>query len=163
MNLGPEGLNAFLGSASRGLGAAIAGVLAAEKAKVAIGARKASALASIAGEIGATPVQADLANAASVERAVRDAHSTLGGLDPVVVDIGDLSGYGRTARRGEWRRWSASPGPRGLRQDACVGVGRGDSLIPLVRDRLPASWNLDRPDAEPALQYVRLRAKPRST
>jgi 3-oxoacyl-[acyl-carrier-protein] synthase II len=37
---------------------------------------------------------------------------------------------------------------------AAGGLEAVAALMPLVRDRLPASWNLDSPDDEPALDYV---------
>lgn len=88
MDLGLEGRRILVGGASRGLGAAIAEVLAAEGARVGAVARPSDELSATAERIGAVALPADLAALdAPAELALR-ALEALGGLDGLVVNSG---------------------------------------------------------------------------
>lgn len=94
MDLSLNGKIAIVCGASRGLGKAAARALAAEGARVAIVARGTDALEAAAAEIrNATgssilPIAADLAREEDIDRVVRDASWTLGGLDILVTNAG---------------------------------------------------------------------------
>ena len=88
MDLGLRGKRIMVGGASRGLGAAIAAVAAAEGASVAAVARPSADLDAFAARIGATAVGADLASAEGPVDAVRRSVEMLGGLDGLVVNSG---------------------------------------------------------------------------
>lgn len=88
MDLGLKGRRILVGGASRGLGAAIAEVLAAEGARVGVVARPSDELSATAERLGAVALAADLAALdAPAEVAVR-ALEALGGLDGLVVNSG---------------------------------------------------------------------------
>jgi 3-oxoacyl-[acyl-carrier protein] reductase len=88
MDLGLTGARALVGGASSGLGAAIAGSLAAEGVRVAVTARSSERLAATAERISGLAVPADLATAEGPERAVDAAVAAFGGLDLLVVNSG---------------------------------------------------------------------------
>ena len=92
MDLGLDGLRALVGGGSSGLGAAIATVLAAERAEVAISSRGGDKLADRARDIGAVAVPANLSTADGPADAVAAAVSALGGLDLLVVNSGGPPG-----------------------------------------------------------------------
>ncbi len=74
--------------ASRGLGKAVAQVLAAEGARVAICARDAERVASTAAELGVTGIVCDLSAPGAAAALVRDTENLLGPLDILVVNTG---------------------------------------------------------------------------
>jgi 3-oxoacyl-[acyl-carrier protein] reductase len=88
MDLGLAGSRALVGGASRGLGAAIATVLAAEGARVALAARPSEQLTTQAIRLGGVAVAVDLATAEGPAAAVADAVAQLGGLDLLVINSG---------------------------------------------------------------------------
>jgi len=88
MDLGLTDRRVLVGGASRGLGAAIARVLASEGARLATAARPSDDLAALAASIGATAVPVDLATADGPSSAVTRATAVLGGLDGIVVNSG---------------------------------------------------------------------------
>lgn len=88
MDLGLNGSRALVGGGSRGLGAAIASVLASEGARVAITARSTDRLSEHASAIGAVPIVADLSTDDGPLAAVTGAVERLGGLDLLVVNTG---------------------------------------------------------------------------
>jgi 3-oxoacyl-[acyl-carrier protein] reductase len=88
VDLGLRGKRIMVGGASRGLGAAIAEVAAAEGASVAAVARPSADLDAFAERVGATAVGADFASPEGPVDAVRGAIETLGGLDGLVVNSG---------------------------------------------------------------------------
>ncbi len=81
---------AAITGASSGIGAAAARALAAEGARVVIGARRAERLKSLADELNgtATLVEIDVRNAADSERLVAAAVDAHGRLDTIVVNAG---------------------------------------------------------------------------
>jgi 3-oxoacyl-[acyl-carrier protein] reductase len=94
MELSLRNKNALVCGGSRGLGKAAALALAGEGARVAIVARGAEALEAAATEIRAAagvsvlPITADLARPEDIDRVVRDASWTFGGLDILVTNAG---------------------------------------------------------------------------
>jgi 3-oxoacyl-[acyl-carrier protein] reductase len=86
MDLGLADRRFLVGGASRGLGAAVAGSLLAEGARVAGMSRSGSV------EDGVTPLAVDLGAADGPAQAVRDAVEQLGGLDGLVVNTGGPPG-----------------------------------------------------------------------
>ncbi|MEL0013120.1 MAG: SDR family NAD(P)-dependent oxidoreductase, partial [Alphaproteobacteria bacterium] len=88
-----SGQVAFVTGASSGLGAHFALTLARAGAKVAIGARRADRLAELADKIAAEegralPVELDVADAASIARAVTTAEEELGPVSILVNNAG---------------------------------------------------------------------------
>jgi len=102
---------ALVGGGSRGLGRAVAEVLAAEGAAVAIFGRDMDALAAAAEQIAQrtqariVPIAADVTSAADCERVVAGTVAELGGLDVLVTSMGGPP-YGGAADRSdeEWQR-----------------------------------------------------------
>ncbi len=88
MDLGLDGARILVGGATRGLGAAIAGVLAGEGARLAAMARPSDALDAAAARLPAAPVPADLTQPDAPAAAVSRAVESLGGLDGLVVNTG---------------------------------------------------------------------------
>lgn len=88
MDLGLRGKRALVGGGSAGLGGGIAGVLAAEGARVVIAARTPQRLAAASAAIGAGSVAVDLGTPGGPSAAVGSAVEQLGGLDLVVVNSG---------------------------------------------------------------------------
>jgi 3-oxoacyl-[acyl-carrier protein] reductase len=81
-------MRALVGGAGSGIGAGIAGVLAAEKAHVALVDRSQEGLERKAAAIGGSPVVADLGQRDGPATAVRLTVEELGGLDLLVVNSG---------------------------------------------------------------------------
>lgn len=92
MDLGLGGLRALVGGGSSGLGAAIAGALAAEGARVAIASRGGDRLETTATQIGAMAVAADLSTSDGPASAVSSTVERFGGLDLLVVNSGGPPG-----------------------------------------------------------------------
>lgn len=88
MDLILAGRRALVCGASRGIGSAVAGVLAAEGARVALAARASDALHPRADELGGVAVPIDLATPTGPQRAVSAAVEALGGLDLLLVNSG---------------------------------------------------------------------------
>jgi 3-oxoacyl-[acyl-carrier protein] reductase len=88
MDLGLTGRRIVVGGASRGLGAAIAGAVAAEGAKVAAIARPSPDLAAQPDLIGALAIPADLSDPAGPGQAIEQAVEAMGGIDGLVVNSG---------------------------------------------------------------------------
>jgi short-subunit dehydrogenase len=96
MRIGP-GTRALVTGASRGIGRALAGALAARGAGLGLVARDAEALERLAGELDAQALPADVGDRAAIAAAV-DAFAARGGLDLVVVNAGiaHYGGFGTT-------------------------------------------------------------------
>ena len=88
MDLGLAGRAFVVTGASRGLGRAGAGALAAEGAGVVLGARDADAVGRAARELGGTPVVADLADPQAPDRLVQACRSAYGRVDGALVSVG---------------------------------------------------------------------------
>lgn len=88
MDLGLHGKRALVGGGGSGIGAGIAGVLAAEGTRVVLVGRTAERLRAGAEAIGAAWVVADLATADGPAAAVEASVEQLGGLDLLVVNSG---------------------------------------------------------------------------
>jgi 3-oxoacyl-[acyl-carrier protein] reductase len=111
MDLALRNRTAIVCGASKGLGKAAAWALAAEGARVAIVARGAEALEATANEIrkatsaSILPMTADLARPDDIDRVVRDASWTFGGLDVLVTNAGGpRSALFDTLTDDDWRR-----------------------------------------------------------
>jgi 3-oxoacyl-[acyl-carrier protein] reductase len=83
-----KGRRALVMGASRGLGKSIAAALVAEGARVAICARDADRIRTVAAQIGAEGFVCDLSVDGAASKVVADATSRLGGLDILVVNTG---------------------------------------------------------------------------
>ncbi len=88
MDLGVKGRRALVMGGSRGLGRAVAEVLAEEGARVAICARDAGRVAATAAQIGAEGLVCDLSVPGAADTLVRKAQNLLGHLDVLVVNTG---------------------------------------------------------------------------
>ncbi|MBA3876821.1 MAG: 3-oxoacyl-ACP reductase [Anaerolinea sp.] len=94
MDLGIHGRRALVGGASSGLGRAVAERLAAEGCDVAVSARRADVLETVAAElrerhgVRAVALAADLADPAAPRTLAAAAVETLGGIDIVVLNAG---------------------------------------------------------------------------
>ncbi len=106
MDLGLNGRRALITGGSRGIGFAVAEVLAAEGAAVGLVARDAAGLAAAAKRLGprgvpvATAV-ADVTDTPGLKRAVDDIAAALGGLDHLVANAGGTVGPGNLATAGD--------------------------------------------------------------
>jgi 3-oxoacyl-[acyl-carrier protein] reductase len=88
MDLGLSGRTAIVCGASSGLGLASAEALAEEGANVVMLARRGDVLGSEANRLGALAVPGDMRETADVERVVRTAVDTYGGIDILVPNSG---------------------------------------------------------------------------
>jgi 3-oxoacyl-[acyl-carrier protein] reductase len=79
---------ALVTGGSSGIGRAIAQSLAASGARVAITGRDKQRLTEAAGDLGAHPIQADVANEADVQRTYREVFDKFGDLDILVNNAG---------------------------------------------------------------------------
>ena len=111
MDLGLKGKRALVTGASRGLGYAVANTLSAEGCRVAINSRDAeklnSAAQKIEGESGVpvTALVGDVGDAASIEKMVKDAAESLGGLDLLVTNAGGPPAGGfESFSEGDWAK-----------------------------------------------------------
>lgn len=110
MNLGLEGKVALVCGASRGLGRAIAGELAAEGATLAVCSRDAERLGAAAAELGpdVLAVPADLAGAGEPTRVVEATVARFGRLDVLVANTGGPpAGSHDTLTLEDWDRATA--------------------------------------------------------
>ena len=90
MDLGLTGRTAIVCGASSGLGLAVAEALAEEGANVVMFARRGDVLEREAKRIGAVAVVGDVREAADIERVVRTAVDTFGGVEEIVeLDLSD--------------------------------------------------------------------------
>jgi 2-hydroxycyclohexanecarboxyl-CoA dehydrogenase len=95
------GRRALVTGGGRGIGAAIARRLAAEGAEVVIVSRTLDVAQAVAEEIGATTIQADVADVPAAQRAIRSA----GRLDVLVNNAGfDDPGWFTDTSEDRWRR-----------------------------------------------------------
>jgi len=118
MDLGLTDRRFLVGGASRGLGAAVAGALVAEGARVAGASRSGSAIGP-----GVIPLAIDLSTADGPARAVQGAIDELGGLDGLVVNTGGPpAGTFAALDEAAWERAIA---------------GTLQSTIRLIRESLP--------------------------
>ena len=105
MDLGLSDRRILVTGASRGLGAGIATVLAAEGARVALVARESAGLTALAGETGGVAVPSDLSTSTGPAAAVEGAVQALGGLDGLLVNSGGPPpGTFRELDEDAWRR-----------------------------------------------------------
>jgi len=88
MDLGLSDARALVTAASGGIGAAVATALAAEGARVAVAARTADKLRSLADGIGGLALPTDLSTPDGPDAAVAAAVGAFGGLDLLVVNSG---------------------------------------------------------------------------
>ncbi len=109
MDLGLHGKRALITGGSRGIGFAVAGALAAEKAAVGLIARDPEGLAEAArslADLGASvaTAAADVTDTPALHRAVDEIAAALGGLDHLVANAGGTAGRGNltSARDGEF-------------------------------------------------------------
>ena len=92
MDLGLAGRTAIVTGGSRGIGRAIAGVLAEEGARVVVVARGAAGLEATRTELGVGAVAADLSTEEGCTRAFREAEAALGKVDILVNNLGGRAG-----------------------------------------------------------------------
>jgi 3-oxoacyl-[acyl-carrier protein] reductase len=88
MDLGISGRRAAVAASSRGLGFAVARMLAAEGVSVALCGREADALEEAAARVGGTAIVADVSTAEGAAGFVRAARDALGGIDILVPNAG---------------------------------------------------------------------------
>jgi 3-oxoacyl-[acyl-carrier protein] reductase len=105
VDLGLDGKRALVGGGSSGIGAGVAGVLAAEGARLVLVGRTAETLEARAAELGAGTVVADLSTPEGPAAAVTSALDQLGGLDLLVVNSGGPPpGTFESLGEAEWAR-----------------------------------------------------------
>ena len=88
MDLGLTGTRAIVLGASQGMGLAIAEALVAERAHVALFARRADVVEREATRLGALAIAGDLTSAEDLERLVQTTVDTFGGIDILVLNGG---------------------------------------------------------------------------
>lgn len=88
MDLGLKNLRALVLGSSRGLGFAIAEILAAEGCRVALNSRDSQRLTRAAMKLGAAALPGDVADPQAPAQIVTDAVAALGGLDLLVTNAG---------------------------------------------------------------------------
>jgi 3-oxoacyl-[acyl-carrier protein] reductase len=105
VDLGLSGKRVLVGGGASGIGAGIAGVLAAEGARLVLAGRTAETLDARAAELGGASVVADLSTPDGPSAAVASAVSQLGGLDLLVVNSGGPpAGTFEALGEDEWER-----------------------------------------------------------
>jgi 3-oxoacyl-[acyl-carrier protein] reductase len=90
VDFGLGGVTALVSGATRGIGRAIAGALAAEGARLAVVARTEADVRRVAAELGGVPVVADL----TTEEGCRDALAAAGDVQVLVNNLGLRAGSG---------------------------------------------------------------------
>lgn len=100
-----DGHRAIVTGGGSGIGAAVCRVFAREGAAVAVVDRHTDRAVSVAADVGGVAIECDVADAAAVDRAMRDATDALGG----VTDLVNNAGMGRSKplheyRDDEWQR-----------------------------------------------------------
>lgn len=105
MDLGLRGKNAIVTGGSRGIGLAIASLLAREGANVSICARNTHHLETAADALGKNAVKVhaascDVASPDALDAYIQEAHATLGGLD---ILINNASAFGRSDDENGWQ------------------------------------------------------------
>jgi 3-oxoacyl-[acyl-carrier protein] reductase len=124
VDLGLSGKRALVGGGAGGIGAGIAGVLAAEGTRLVLVGRTAGTLGARASELGAGTIVADLATPDGPAAAVASAVEQLGGVDLLVVNSGGPpAGTFESLGEAEWDRAIA---------------GTLQSSLRLIRAALPA-------------------------
>jgi 3-oxoacyl-[acyl-carrier protein] reductase len=105
MDLGVEGKKFLIGGGSRGLGNAVATILAAEGAQVLLMSRSAEGLSDAAARIGSSVgyVAVDMAETTAVESVSRAVDEQLGGLDGILVNAGGPPGKVFDLTDDQWR------------------------------------------------------------
>ncbi len=88
MDLGIEGKVALVLGASKGIGRAVAGELAAEGAKVAVASRSRAALDELAAQIGASAFEHDNGDLEAVPALIEAVTATLGPIEILVTNTG---------------------------------------------------------------------------
>ena len=105
MDLGLSGKRALVGGGSSGIGAGIAGALAADGARLVLAGRTETTLDARAAELGAGSVVADLSTPDGPAAAVAAAVEQLGGLDLLAVNSGGPpAGTFEALGEAEWER-----------------------------------------------------------
>jgi 3-oxoacyl-[acyl-carrier protein] reductase len=133
MDLGLAGRTAFITGASRGIGAAIARVLAAEGARVAVCARDGAQLDALVAEIGGPSgghraLAIDLAEAGAPQRAVAWLAAEMGDIDIVVHNLGGTLGVREPlGAASEWERV--------LHFNLGIAIDLNSGLLPPMRER----------------------------
>jgi 3-oxoacyl-[acyl-carrier protein] reductase len=88
VELGITGRRAAVAASSRGLGFAVARMLAGEGVAVAMCSREAGTIEEAAARVGGTPVMADVSTPDGAAGFVREARAALGGIDILVPNAG---------------------------------------------------------------------------
>lgn len=105
MDLGLDGKRALVTGASRGLGFAVAQVLAAEGVQVALNSRGEEKLRAAAASLGAVAIPADITEAGAAQAVVAETVEKLGGLDILITNAGGPpSGGFESFEDSDWAR-----------------------------------------------------------
>lgn len=128
MDLGLAGRRALITGASSGLGRAAAEALAAEGARVAIAARSADKLATVAEALGegCVTIVADVSTAGGVDAAVAAARDALGGIDIVIANAGG-------PKAGNFAETTADDYPAALDLNLLSAIRLCEATVPAMR------------------------------
>jgi NAD(P)-dependent dehydrogenase (short-subunit alcohol dehydrogenase family) len=83
-----DGKGVLILGGNAGIGAAAAQLFAGEGARLVITGRNESSLASVAGQVGATAIRADMGDLNASRRSIAEASALLGGIDVLFVNAG---------------------------------------------------------------------------